>query len=115
MMEVIAGRPGQGTANNFELVSGGQVFKDASDPYSDVNPAWRKSYMHNIVSLMLPVPANDSIIAAAYNDITYTKVAAMNTQAPNTGAYRNEVGSLMRAYFVMHRRGDSVANYYSLA
>jgi hypothetical protein len=94
MMKVVAGTAGQGTSNNFELVSGGQVFKDASDPYSGVNPAWRTSYMNNIVALILPTPANDSVIAAAYNDITYTKVAAMNAQAPNTGVYMNEVSSL---------------------
>lgn len=91
MMSVIAGTPGQGTSNNFELVSGGQVFKDASDPYSGLNPAWRTSYMNNIVALILPTPANESVIAAAYNDVTYTKVAAMNAQAPNTGVYMNEV------------------------
>jgi hypothetical protein len=89
MMKIIAGT--SGTSNNFELVSGGQVFKDASDPYSGVNPAWRTSYMNNIVALALPQLANNSVITAAYNDITYTLVAAMNKQAPNTGVYMNEV------------------------
>jgi hypothetical protein len=93
MLKIVAGTPGQGASNNFELVGGGQVFKDGSDPYSGVNPAWRTSYMNNIVALILPLLANDSVIAAAYNDITYIKVAAMNVQAPNTGAYMNEVCS----------------------
>ena len=93
MLKTIAGTPGQAVSNNFELVSGGQVFKDASDPYSGVNPAWRTSYMNNIVALALPPLSNDTVIAAGYNDITYTKVPAMAAQAPNTGVYMNEVSS----------------------
>ena len=93
MLKTIAGTPGQGASSNFELVSGGRVFEDASDPYSGVNPAWRTSYMNNIVALALAPQSNASMITAAYNDITNIKVAAMNEQAPNTGVYMNEVRS----------------------
>lgn len=93
MLKTIAGTQGQFTSNNFELVGGGKVFKDASDPFSGVNPAWRTSYMSNIVARGLPPQGNASTITAVYNDITYTKVTAMKAQAPNTGAYMNEVCS----------------------
>jgi FAD/FMN-containing dehydrogenase len=91
MLEIIAGTPGQFTSNNFELVGGGQVFKDASDPFSGVNPAWRISYMNNIVARGLPPQGNASTITAIYDDITNTKTAAMKAHSPNTGAYMNEV------------------------
>jgi FAD/FMN-containing dehydrogenase len=93
MLEIIAGKPGQFTSNNFELVGGGQVFEDASDAFSGVNPAWRTSYMSNIVARGLPPQGNASAITAVYNDITNIKTAAMKAQAPNTGAYMNEVCS----------------------
>ncbi|KAK6435257.1 hypothetical protein LTR95_008559 [Oleoguttula sp. CCFEE 5521] len=50
MVEAIAGTPDQYTSNTIELVSGGQVFEDAADAQSGVNPAWRKSYFSNIVA-----------------------------------------------------------------
>ena len=93
MLKTIAGTSGQITSNNFELVGGGQVFKDASDPFSGVNPAWRTSYMSNIVARALSPQVNASTNTAIYNDITETKVAAMKAQAPNTGVYMNEACS----------------------
>lgn len=93
MLKTIAGTPGQITSNNFELVGGGQVFKDSSDPFSGVNPAWRTSYMNNIVARGLSPQFNASNTTAIYNDITNTKVAAMKAQAPDTGVYMNEVFS----------------------
>jgi hypothetical protein len=50
MLNTTAGLPGQFTSTDMCLVSGGQVFADASDQYSGVNPAWRTSYVHNIVA-----------------------------------------------------------------
>ncbi len=90
MLQIIAGTAGQFTSSNFELVSGGQVFKDASDPWSGVNPAWRVSYMDNLVSRGWLPGASAATIAAVEHDITYDKIAAMKKQAPNTGAYMNE-------------------------
>ncbi len=90
MLNVLVGTPGQYTSNNFELVSGGQVFKDASDPYSGVNPAWRTSYMDNLVAGAIFPGENASTAAVEYHEITNQKVAAMKAQAPGTGAYMNE-------------------------
>lgn len=90
MLHTIAGTPGQFTSSDFELVSGGQVFKDASDPWSGVNPAWRTSYMDNLVSRGWLPGASAATIAAVEKDITNNKIHAMKAQAPNTGAYMNE-------------------------
>ena len=92
MLAVIAGEPGQYVLSNFELVSGGQVFADASDHYSSVNPAWRKSYLNNLLSINLVHQANNGGIHAARDAMTNTLIPAMTKQAPNTGAYMNEVG-----------------------
>lgn len=89
-LNVLAGSAGQFTGNNMCLVSGGQVFKDASDPNSGVNPAWRRSYVHEIVSRGYTEGTDPATIKAIQNDITYTKVGAMRAIAPNTGAYMNE-------------------------
>lgn len=90
MIGVIAGTPDQYTSNDFELVSGGQVFKDASDPYSGLNPAWRISYFNNIVARGWAPGSTQATIDGVFNDITYNKVAAMNKVAPETGVYMNE-------------------------
>jgi hypothetical protein len=84
MIGVIAGTPDQFTSNNFELVSGGQVFADASDPYSGVNPVWRKSYFNNIVARGWAPGSSQATINSVFNDITYVKVAAMEAQCPDT-------------------------------
>lgn len=93
MLTMTAGAPGEFSFSSFEVVSGGQVFKDALDPYSSVHPAWRTSYMNNIVARGWAPGSTESAIAAVYNDITYNKVAAMKELAPNTGCYMNEVRS----------------------
>lgn len=97
-IEVIAGTPKQFTSNNLELVSGGQVFKDAQDPYSGLNPAWRKSYFSNIVSRGWPEDASIETISAVRNDITFVKTVAMKKLAPDTGAYMNEADRLDPEY-----------------
>ncbi|KAM0722061.1 hypothetical protein Q7P37_002987 [Cladosporium fusiforme] len=94
MLEVTAGAPEEFTSNNFELVSGGQVFQDAADPYSGLNPAWRKSYFSNIVARGWAPGSSEEIQSAVRRDITYNKVAAMEKQAPDTGAYMNEADRL---------------------
>ena len=97
-LNIIAGLPGQYTGNNVCLVSGGQVFKDASDPNSGVNPAWRTSYVHHIVSRGWSPGTDLAAQTAIHNDITYTKVGALRTIAPNTGAYMNEGDRLDPTY-----------------
>ncbi|KAI4161270.1 MAG: hypothetical protein LQ342_005062 [Letrouitia transgressa] len=90
-LKTIAGTTEQFTSNNIVFVGGGQVSKDASDPFSGVNPAWRNSYVHNIVARGLPPGADEATKDAVYKDITNVKVRAMKNLAPNTGAYMNEV------------------------
>lgn len=90
MLRTIAGTPEQATSNNIVFVGGGQVFADASDPYSGVNPAWRQAYVHNIVARGWAPGSSNATIRAVYDDITYTKTQAMKDLAPNTGCYMNE-------------------------
>jgi hypothetical protein len=94
MLNITAGLPGQYTVNNVCLVSGGQVFADASDPYSGVNPAWRTSYVHNVVARGWAPGANAADVQAVHDDITFTKVGAMRALAPTTGSYMNEADRL---------------------
>lgn len=94
MVGTIAGTPDQFTFNNFEIVSGGQVFKDKSDPFSGVLPAWRTSYFSNIVARGYPIGTPRSAVESIQDDITYVKTAAMKTLAPNTGSYMNEADRL---------------------
>lgn len=90
MLQTIAGTPEQATSNNIVFVGGGQVFADAKDPYSGVNPAWRRTYVHNIVARGWAPGSSDATIQAVYDDITYKKTQAMKDLAPNTGCYMNE-------------------------
>jgi FAD/FMN-containing dehydrogenase len=94
MLNVVGGAPEEFTSNNFELVSGGQVFKDASDPYSGLNPAWRTSYFNNIVARGWAPGSSEDVQTAVRSDITYHKVGAMEMQAPDTGVYMNEADRL---------------------
>jgi len=99
MLNVIAGTPEQGTSNNIIFVGGGQVFKDAEDEYSGVNPAWRKTYVHNIVARGWAPGSSDATIESVYDDVTYTKVQAMKDLAPDTGSYMNEVCFFSSTHF----------------
>jgi hypothetical protein len=90
MIGILAGTPQEPSFNNIELVSGGQVFKDALDPYSGVNPAWRTSYFSSIVSRGWVGDADEATIEGVRRDITYVKTGAMKRLAPGTGAYMNE-------------------------
>ncbi len=88
--QILAGHPGQFTCNNIVFVGGGQVFKDAADPYSGVNPSWRKSYVHNIVARGWAPGTDQATVDAIRKDITMVKVQAMKYLAPDTGCYMNE-------------------------
>lgn len=90
MLNITAGTPEQATSNNIVFVGGGRVFEDASDPYSGVNPAWRQTYVHNIVARGWPAGASNATIAAIHDDITNIKTTAMKRLAPDTGCYMNE-------------------------
>lgn len=90
-LAIIVGPAEQFTSINVVFTTGGQVFQDAKDPYSGVNPAWRQAYVHNIVGRGWAPGTNESVQDAIRDDVTFTKVKAMKDLAPDTGAYMNEV------------------------
>ena len=89
-LQNLAGPPEQATSNNIVFVGGGQVFADAADPYSGVNPAWREAYVHHIVARGWAPGSSNATIQGVYNDITTVKTQALKDLSPNTGCYMNE-------------------------
>lgn len=108
MLNVTAGLPGQYTINSVCIVSGGQVFADASDATSGVNPAWRTAYVHNIVARGWAPGTDAAAQQAIHDDITNTKVGALRTLAPNTGSYMNE-GDRLDPLFLQDFYGTHLA------
>lgn len=98
MLRTIAGTPEQATSNNIIFVGGVQVFRDREDPYSGVHPAWRETYVHNIVARGWAHGASQDAIHAVYDDVIHTKVRAMKDLAPDTGSYMNEVQFLSSTF-----------------
>ncbi|KAH8589398.1 hypothetical protein B0O99DRAFT_636793 [Bisporella sp. PMI_857] len=94
MLNITAGAPGEFTFNNVCLVSGGQVWDDASDPYSGLNPAWRRSYVHNIVARAFLPGMGEGERDLVRKDITERKIRALREIAPRTGSYMNEADRL---------------------
>ncbi|KAF7913028.1 uncharacterized protein EAF01_002049 [Botrytis porri] len=88
MLNVTAGSPGQFAFTSVSLVGGGRVF--VHDENSGLNPAWRSSYVNNIVARGWTADTNEAIVQEVRDDITYTKIGAMKKLAPNTGCYMNE-------------------------
>ncbi|KAJ8058227.1 hypothetical protein OCU04_012423 [Sclerotinia nivalis] len=88
MLNITAGSQGQLTSTSVSLVGGGEVF--IPDPSSGLNPAWRSSYVHNIVARGWTAGTNEAAVQEIKDDITYTKVGAMKKLAPHTGCYMNE-------------------------
>jgi hypothetical protein len=76
--------------NTILLVSGGQVTKDAADPYSGLLPAWRTSPFMSIIGRGWLPRSSEEIKAYIRSDVTNVKGAAMKALAPNTGGYMNE-------------------------
>ncbi|KXX75480.1 6-hydroxy-D-nicotine oxidase [Madurella mycetomatis] len=89
-VEIISGRPEEFVSNVVLLVSGGQVFKDASDKTSGLHPAWRESPFVLITGQGIPKVASHEIRQYVTNEITHVKGAALKKLAPNTGGYMNE-------------------------
>ncbi|KAL8925372.1 MAG: hypothetical protein Q9172_002252 [Xanthocarpia lactea] len=89
-LQTVVGPPEEFTSVNIVFVGGGEVARDGADPYSGVNPAWRTSYVHNIVARGWAPGADEATRNAVYSDITNVKVQAMKDLAPDTGAYMNE-------------------------
>lgn len=87
-INIVAGDRSQGTVNGLLFVGGGAVLDDRAD--TSVIPAWRSTYAHTLVQRMWSLDTSDDEIDALQDDITNTKVAALKTLAPHTGAYMNE-------------------------
>ena len=87
----LAATPDQFTSINVVFQGGGQVFKDQNDRFSGLNPAWRRTYVHNIVARGWAPGSDEATKKRVRDDITYTKVQAMKSLAPDTGSYMNEV------------------------
>ncbi|KAJ5124977.1 FAD linked oxidase N-terminal [Penicillium bovifimosum] len=85
---IMAGSPEECASNTVELVGGGKVLTDGLDKYSGVNPAWRSTYIVNIVSRAW---TDDADAQAIKNDVTYVKGGAMRSLNPFLGSYMNEV------------------------
>ena len=91
MLNITAGTPEQFASTNIALVGGGQVFRDASDPYSGVNPAWRDTYLENICARGWPPGSPPSVTGPIQEDVTNVKLQALKDLAPDSGTYMNEV------------------------
>lgn len=89
-LATIIGPPEEFGQNTVLLVSGGQVSKDAADPYTGLHPAWRTSPFISIVGRGWPAGSGEDVKAYIRNDVTNVKGAAMKALAPNTGGYMNE-------------------------
>lgn len=98
MLNATAGTPGQFTSTSVSLVSGGAVFANAKDPHSLLNPAWRTSYVHNIISRGWAFGTDAPTVKSIEDDITFTKQGAMKELAPDTGSYMNEADRLDPTY-----------------
>ncbi|KAL1866022.1 hypothetical protein Daus18300_006923 [Diaporthe australafricana] len=89
-VEVIAGNPEEYTVNVIDLVSGGQVFADASDETSGLHSAWRTSNYFVTIGRSVALNASNSERYSVMDDMTYVKGAALKELAPDTGGYMNE-------------------------
>jgi hypothetical protein len=100
MIGITAGNPEEYATNTVELVGGGKVLTDGSDKYSGINPAWRSTYIVNIVARTW---ADDNAAQAVKDDVTYTKGGAMRSLTPFLGSYMNEVwrSSLWRDWRIL--------------
>ncbi|KAM3075971.1 hypothetical protein ACMFMG_006516 [Clarireedia jacksonii] len=88
MLSVVAGSSGQLTQTTVCLVSGGLVF--VPDHTSGLNPAWRSSYVHQMVIYGWSVGTDVATVQEIKDEILYTKAGAMKKLAPDTGCYMNE-------------------------
>ncbi|KAF4774728.1 hypothetical protein HER10_EVM0002847 [Colletotrichum scovillei] len=90
LVETLAGKTGEYVTNVISIVSGGQVWADAAQKYSAVLPAWRTAVLHQSVARILSPGVSDARFKEVHDDVTFNKIGAMKTLAPNMGAYMNE-------------------------
>ncbi|KAL2881482.1 hypothetical protein SGCOL_003048 [Colletotrichum sp. CLE4] len=90
LVETLAGKTGEYVTNVISIVSGGQVWADAAQEYSAVLPAWRTAVLHQSVARILSAGVSDASFKEVHDDVTFNKIGAMKTLAPNMGSYMNE-------------------------
>lgn len=112
MLNVTAGKPDEYIASTFGAVGGGAVLQ-APDKFSGVNPAWRETYVMNLVAQGLSNTADYATVAAVHHDITYVKGAAMTELAPDTGAYMNE-GDSQDPNYLLNFYGGALDHHQSV-
>ncbi|KFY13971.1 hypothetical protein V492_02933 [Pseudogymnoascus sp. VKM F-4246] len=76
------------SATLFNLVAGGKVLEP--QPYTSVNPAWRKTYVVMQQIDFWPDNAGYEEISQVKEDLTFKKLKAMKDFAPGMGTYGNE-------------------------
>lgn len=86
-VDIVGGVDAEYVTNVIDLVSGGQVFADAADTTSGLNPAWRISNYLVTISRGVALNATNEERFAVMDDITYVKGAALKALAPDTGGY----------------------------
>lgn len=74
MLNITAGIHSEGVINGFALLGGGVLSKP--DTLTGVNPAWRRSYMHNLCGRGWPDDADYETVTVIHHDITYIKGGA---------------------------------------
>lgn len=85
LVEIVSGEPEEFASNVVLLVSGGQVFKDASDETSGLHPAWRTSPFVLVTGIGISKQASNAERKALNDNVTVIKGAATKKFAPNTG------------------------------
>ncbi|KAI0172769.1 FAD-binding domain-containing protein [Hypoxylon sp. FL1284] len=71
------------------LVAGDRVARDGADPFTGMNPAWRRA-SYGLVGIRV-VPLNTTVAQrSAIDEDMLAKGAALSDFAPGTGAYLNE-------------------------
>lgn len=91
-IRTVAGNASQIVMNALLFVGAGQVFVDRPD--TAILPAWRSTYVHDLVSRMWAPGTPSQEVEAIQKDVTYEKVGALKKLAPETGAYMNEADRL---------------------
>lgn len=89
-VEVMSGSAEEYASNVILLVSGGQVFADAADKSSGLNPAWRRSPFVLVTGQGIPRTASREVRDYVTSQVTFVKGAATKKLAPETGGYMNE-------------------------
>ncbi|KAK2806808.1 hypothetical protein FQN50_005670 [Emmonsiellopsis sp. PD_5] len=89
-VDILSGSPEGVEPNVVLLVSGGQVFEDAKDTTSGLNPGWRKSHFVVVSGASMPPNPTNEQRQAVSDYITYEKGGATKKLAPSTGGYMNE-------------------------